>query len=135
MKTKITFLILVFSFFYSFSQKRVADKFFKKYAYVKTGESILSYQYKADSEEEKKSAFQSVVDRYFINPNTQNKIAAWFANILSIFGKKKEGKKDEEVKELEKNITIDEKTGIATETVVVPKYQRYLVEDTSLVGK
>lgn len=49
MKTKITLLIFVFSSFFAFSQKRVADKFFKKYAYVKAAEFYKNAVKKGDS--------------------------------------------------------------------------------------
>ncbi|WP_028890687.1 OmpA family protein [Tenacibaculum sp. 47A_GOM-205m] len=49
MKTKITLLLLIFTFSYSFSQKRVADKFFRDYAYVKAAEFYENAVKKGDS--------------------------------------------------------------------------------------
>ena len=89
MKTKITFLILVFSFFYSFSQKRVADKFFKKYAYVKAAEFYETAVKKGDSTT---YTLTRLADCYYNNSNS-NKAIKWY----SLAAKSSEGLSNESI--------------------------------------
>jgi len=49
MKTILSFLIIILSFLNSYSQKRVADKFFKKYAYIKAAEFYKTAVKRGDS--------------------------------------------------------------------------------------
>lgn len=83
MKTKITFLILIFSFSYSFSQKRVADKFFKNYAYIKAAEFYEKAVKKGDSSS---YTLTRLADCYYNNSNS-SKANKWYA----IAAKKDEG--------------------------------------------
>ena len=74
MKTKITLLILIFSFSYSFSQKRVADKFFRDYAYVKAAEFYESAVKKGDSTT---YTLARLGDCYYNNSDSK-KAAHWY---------------------------------------------------------
>ncbi|WBX74743.1 OmpA family protein [Tenacibaculum pacificus] len=74
MKTKITFLILFFLVLCSFSQKRVADKFFKNYSYIKAAEFYEKAVEKGDSST---YVLTRLGDCYYNNSNSE-KATKWY---------------------------------------------------------
>jgi outer membrane protein OmpA-like peptidoglycan-associated protein len=90
MKTKITFLILAFSFFYSFSQRKIADKFYKEYAYVKAAEFYKKAINKGD--EDGVYLHTRLADCYYNNSNSKQ-AAYWY----SLAAQRKEGLSEESI--------------------------------------
>ncbi|CAM1333091.1 OmpA family protein [Tenacibaculum aestuariivivum] len=74
MKSKITFLILVFSVFYSFSQKKIADKFFKNYSYIKAAEFYKTAVKRGDSST---YVLTRIADCYYNNSKSEEAIK-WY---------------------------------------------------------
>ena len=90
MKTKITFLVLVFSFFYSFSQRKIADKFYKEYAYLKAAEFYKKAINKGD--EDGVYLHTRLADCYYNNANSKQ-AAYWY----SLAAQRKEGLSEESI--------------------------------------
>ena len=74
MKAKLIFLILVVSVTYSFAQKRVADKFYKNYSYIKAAELYEQAVKKGDSSS---NTLTKLANCYFNNANPK-KAAQWY---------------------------------------------------------
>ncbi|MBE7693389.1 OmpA family protein [Tenacibaculum finnmarkense] len=74
MKTKITFLLLFFLVISSFSQKKIADKFFENYAYIKAAEFYEKTVKKGDSST---YILTRLGDCYYNNSNSE-KATKWY---------------------------------------------------------
>ncbi len=90
MKTKITFILLFFLSTYAFSQKNIADKFFKEYAYVKAAE----FYKKAINKGDKDGVYlhTRLADCYYNNSNSKQ-AAYWY----SLAAQRKEGLDEESI--------------------------------------
>ena len=83
MKTKVIFTILAFSTTLLFSQTKVADKFFKDYAYIKASELYKDAVKKGDSSEH---VLTRLGDCYYNNSNTEE-AALWYGKAVNKYKK------------------------------------------------
>lgn len=78
MKTKIIFVILVFTSVLTFAQNKLADKFFEKFAYIKASEL---YEAAYDKGDDSEHVLTRLGDCYYNNSNTE-KAAHWYKQAL-----------------------------------------------------
>jgi outer membrane protein OmpA-like peptidoglycan-associated protein len=78
MKTKVLLILLVFISTLTFAQRKVADKFFKNYAYIKASELYEDAVKKGDDSEH---VLTRLGDCYYNNSNSQ-KAAIWYKKAL-----------------------------------------------------
>jgi len=79
MKTKVLLLILVLFSTFSFAQSKVADKFFKNFAYVKASEL---YEEAAKKGNDSEHVLTRLGDCYYYNSNTK-KAAEWYGKAVN----------------------------------------------------
>ena len=79
MKTKVIFTIIALSSTFLFSQKKVADKFFDNFAYLKAAELYQEAVAKGDSSEH---VLTRLGDCYYNNSNTEQ-ASVWYEKALN----------------------------------------------------
>jgi tetratricopeptide (TPR) repeat protein len=84
MKTKVLLIILALFSSLSFSQKKLADKFFKNFAYIKASELYENAVKDGDSSQH---VLTRLGDCYYNNSNSE-KAAVWYEKALKKYPKK-----------------------------------------------
>tara|TARA_B110000037_G_scaffold221879_1_gene294417 strand:+ start:503 stop:1141 length:639 start_codon:yes stop_codon:yes gene_type:complete len=83
MKTKVLIIILAFISTFTFAQRNVADKFFKKYSYIK---AIELYKEALKNGDDSEHVLTRLGDCYYNNSNSE-KAANWYHKALQKYPK------------------------------------------------